>query len=323
LITFIGLTIGFITWWSYRCFTSGLSALGRVLVIAVVLFSLPVTVAVDRANEDLVLFIFIALGVAALERLRPAVAAAWIGIAAAAKIYPAAYLMVFLRGRRLRFIALGVLIAAVVTFLSVASFRGTLIQNFEGLKAAYSAMQTPSQTGGIDATYYNASIPAWLQAIGYWIGGGHGLQVVRTAIVPVILPVEVAVGLALAAYLRWTEQSLWRAVALITTFVLLFSDLSYYYELLFLLIALALFVKHAEVTRRALMISVLFGLSMAPRAYFYFGDTMIDVSVLTTAPLLIWLAVAVVYDGYRSRVAAKSLDNGELPLVLSIRPTDG
>ncbi len=81
--------------------------------------------------------------------------------------------------------------------------------------------------------------------------------------------------------------------------------MSNYYELLFLLIALSLFVKHASVNRNNLAIAALFGLLLAPRAWFYLGNSMIDVSVLSSAPLLIGLVAAVLYDGHHERKAAK------------------
>lgn len=304
LFTMIGLTVGFIAWWSYRSFTAGLPIFGRMLVIVIVLCSLPVSFAVDRANVDLLIFILIALGIAAVERLRPTLAAACIGVAAAVKIYPIAYLLVFLRGRRLRYMTLGIVIAALATILSFSLLRNNFMQNVDGFRSAYSALQT-QLAGGVNATYFNASIPGWLQGIGYAVDGGHGLQLVQNALRPLVLPVEAVAGLILAAYLRWHEQSLWRAVTLITTFFLLFSTLSYYYELLFVFIALALFVRHARPSRTAIVIAVLFGLTLAPHAYFYLGNTMIDVSVLTTAPLLIGITVAVVYDGHHERVALK------------------
>jgi hypothetical protein len=324
LIAFIGLTVGFIVWWSYQCFTAGLPVMGRVLVVGVVLLSLPVSFAVDRANEDLVLFVFIVLGVAAFERLRPAMAASWIGIAAAAKLFPIVFLLIFLRSRRIRYIFVALVIVAALTLLGFATFRGTLIQNFDGFKSGYAVTNTQTQApgGGILATYYNASVPAWMQSIGYAISGNSGLAAVRNVISPAILPFEAALGVALAAYLRWREQSLWRAVTLITTFILLFSDLSYYYELLFLFVALALFVKYADITRNSMIIAVLFGLSMAPRAYFYFGNSMVDVSVLTTAPLLIGLSAAVLFDGYMSRTKGMSPENAERSCTLPLHSTE-
>ena len=199
---------------------------------------------------------------------------------------------------------LGIVIAALATILSFSLLRNNFMQNVDGFRSAYSALQT-QLAGGVNATYFNASIPGWLQGIGYAVDGGHGLQLVQNALRPLVLPVEAVAGLILAAYLRWHEQSLWRAVTLITTFFLLFSTLSYYYELLFVFIVLALFVRHARPSRTAIVIAVLFGLTLAPHAYFYLGNTMIDVSVLTTAPLLIGITVAVVYDGHHERVALK------------------
>ncbi len=307
LMIMIGLAVGFVVWWSYRSFTPGLSMSSKILVVGVILFSLPVTVAVDRANVDLVVFVFVVIGIAALERSRSALAATWLGLAAAAKLFPVAYLLLFLRGRRLRYLLLGVAVAAGVTVVGFLSFRGNFVKNFDEFWSSSTALNSHSPGADVSATNYNASLAAWLQAIGEAFGGIHGLDVVRHAVSGLVVPAEVVAGVALAAYLRWREQSLWRAVTLITTYFLLFGQLSYYYELLFLLVALSLFVKHAAADRSGLVIAVLFGLSMAPRAYFYFGDTSIDTSVLTTAPLLLALSVAVYCNGRQERLEAREI----------------
>ena len=300
LFVTLALFLGFMIWWLLRSFTLGMPLLHRVFIVAVALLSLPVSVAIDRGNVDLIVFVIVVLGIASFEQDRNAMAALWIGLAGAAKILPILYLLLFLRGRKLRYIVLGVLAAGFSSLLGFAGFG--LVHSLYGFKSAFSALQIQNHNP-INSTYFNASIVGWVQSIGYAINGAKGAQAISNVLKSFVLPVDILGTLVLVCYLRWREASVWRAVTLITGLFILLNEVSYYYELLFLFIPLSLFVKYAAVNRRGLIIGVLFGILLAPRAYFYLGSTRVDSSVLTTAPLLLALLVIVVYDGYRERAS--------------------
>ena len=302
LFVFLALVIGFLVWWISRSFTLEMPMFHQIPIVAIALFSLPVSFAIDRGNNDLIIFVLIVLGIASFEQHRDAMAAVWIGLAGAAKVLPIVYLLIFLRGRRLRYIALGVLVAGAATLLGFSGFRYDFLRSLAGFRTATFALQHQYRNASnATALYYNASVLGWAESIGFAINGSVGAQAVSNVIGPIMLPVEILGGLVLAWYLRWREDSFWRGVTLITVAIILLNQVSYYYDLLFLFLPLSLFVKYATVNRRGLIVSVLFGLVLAPRAYFYLGHSRIDFSVLTTAPLLLALAAAVVYDGYRER----------------------
>ena len=302
VFVFLALVIGFLVWWLLRSFTVGMPYFHRFLIVAVAMLSLPVSFAIDRSNNDLIIFIIVVLGIASFEEHRDTMAALWIGLAGAAKVLPILYLLLFLRGRKLRYIALGILFAGAATLLGFAGFRYDFFRSLAGFRHATSALQGQYRNASnATALYFNASVLGWAQSIGLAISGNNGAQAANNAINPFMLPVEILSGLALAWYLRWREDSFWRSVTLITVAFILLNQVSYYYDLLFLFVPLSLFVKYATINRRGLIISVLFGFVLAPRAYFYFGNSRVDFSVLTTAPLLLALGVAVVYDGYRER----------------------
>jgi hypothetical protein len=306
LFVFLSIAIGFLVWWLSRTFTSGLPTVERVAVVAVALLSLPITFAVDRGNIDLLVLILVICGVAALERKRHVLSASLLGIAAAAKIFPILFLFVFLRGRRLRFVLLGAGVIVVTSLLAFLGFHGTLVHNLDAFRTTQDLNQT--QLGaGVNSTYYNASWPGFVQGVGYAISGDAGANAVQRVILPLVNPVEFVCALLLAGYLYFREQSLWRVLTLIVVTFLLFSDLSNYYALLFLFVPLAAFVKEASVTRSTLIIGTIFGLVLAPRAYFYFGE-FVDFSVLTTAPLLLALGIAVIGDGIRDRRSSRTTD---------------
>ena len=300
LFVTLGLFLGFMIWWLSRSFTMGMSLFHRILIVAVALLSLPVSFAIDRGNDDLIVFVIVVLGIASFEQHRNALAALWIGLAGAAKILPILYLLLFLRGRKLRYVVLGVFFAGFATLLGFLGFG--LGHSIYGFRSAFSALQVQNHSP-VNSTYFNASIVGWVQSIGYAINGANGAQAIENALKPFVVPVDILGAVALASYLRWREGSIWRAVTLITGLFILLNEVSYYYELLFLFLPLSLFVKYAAVNRRGLIVGVLFGILLAPRAYFYLGSTRVDSSVLTTAPLLLALLVTVIYDGYRERAS--------------------
>jgi len=300
LFVFLAVFVGFFLWWSLASFGRNLRAAERVLVVAVLFLSLPVSIAIDRGNTDLWLFILLVFGIAAFERQRNVAAASWLGLLTAAKVYPVAYLLFFVRGRRWRYLALGLAIAGAATFAAFFLFDGTLAANVRGFLKGLNSLEG-SYGSSLNSTYYNASVEGWIQAIAYVVNGVDGLHAARQVLSHVTIYSEVLTFALLAWYLRYRERSLWRGTTLITLWILLVPDVVYYYELLFLLIPLAMFVKYAPPTTRSIRMACLFGLAIAPKSYFYFGTGAIDVSVLLVAPTLIALACGVVYDGIAQR----------------------
>ena len=300
LFVFLSAIIGFLLWWFTRSFTVGLSRGERILVVVIALFSLPVTFAFDRANVDLLVFVMVVVGIAALQQRRSSLAATWLGLAAAAKIFPALYLLTFLRGGRLRYLAVAIGVALLATFLGFLGFAGTISHNVRAL-VSNQGLGAVQSSVAVSTTYFNTSLAGFAQAVGYGIDRDAGALAVMRIISPLVFPLEVVGTLILAWYLRFKEQVLWRATTLITITFLLLSDLSNYYALIFLFVPLALFLNDATISRRKVSISVLFGLALAPHSYFYFGDNFVDFSVLVTAPILVALGVCVVYDGIRER----------------------
>jgi hypothetical protein len=306
LFVFLATCVGFMLWWISRSFTSGLSQVERVSVIAIVFLSLPVSFAFDRANLDLLIFIMVVVATAAFQQKRNGLAAVWFGLASAAKIFPGLYLLLFLRMRK-KYLALAIAVAICTTVLAMLGFDGSLRQNFQHLPSALFA----SNPGGtVGSTYDNNSLVGAAQGFGLAIYGLSGMETVWQAIHPFVIYLEVTGFSFLTWYLWRKEQSLWRSTTLVTAAFLLLPTVSYYYELIFILIPLALFVREATVNARTLRIACLFGLVLAPKAFFYIANSQVDFSVLLTAPLLVGLAAAVIHDGVCERRMSSKEDQG-------------
>ena len=111
LFVFLAVMIGFMLWWFSRSFAPDGRTIERVAIVTVAMLSLPVTFAVDRANVDLILFVMLVFGIAALERKYGMLAGTWLGLMAATKAIPVLYLLLFLRGRRLRYLVAGLAVS--------------------------------------------------------------------------------------------------------------------------------------------------------------------------------------------------------------------
>jgi len=175
---------------------------------------------------------------------------------------------------------------------------------------------TSSSAAGPGAADFNSSFFGWAQAIGVALGGVDGGLHVQSVTSGYVLPIEILMSVMLACYLRWRESSAWRSTTLITILFLTVTNPSFYYELIFLFIPLALFVKHGVASSRSTVIAVLFGFVLMPKAYFYVSG-MLDSSVFVTFPLLVALACFVIGDGIHER---RVHVEGVRPYVEEVRP---
>jgi hypothetical protein len=300
VFVFLAVFVGFLTWWAIRIFGTGLHAVEKAVLMVVIFASLPVSIGIDRGNVDLWVFILFAIGIALLEHRKQAAAASCLALIGAAKVAPTIYLLEFIRRRSWRQLVIGVAVGGSVTIAGFLAFKGSFIGNIDGFGHALSAVEH-TYNGTQNGTYFNCSIYGWAQAIGYAVDGLHGSLLVRSAIEPFVLPGEVAGLVLLVWHLRAKETSLWRSLTLMTLWFLLLQDVAYYYELLFLLVPLSLFVRDAPLTTRSMRIACLFGLILAPKAYFDLGHGSVDSGVLFTAPLLVVLAYEVIRQGKMER----------------------
>lgn len=316
LFIFLSSCIAFIAWWLWTTFAAGSVMRWEAVTIAMVgILSLPVTFAIDRANVDLLVFIMICVAIALFERRALTGSALFVGLAAAAKIFPALYFALFVRRKRLRYLIVGAVGAAIVTVVGLMVFHGSILSNVAGFRSAQSqyaaSLNAPSNVQG--STYYNASIFAAMQAISLWVGGTSAAIAVHGYIYHYSTAIYV---IAMAATAIWTWRSdgrLWRNVGVATIVAVLFSPLSGYYSLLLLFVPLALLVRQARVTGWTVALAAIYGFILAPRAWWYISGG-VDVSVAMTGPLLLLALVVTVWADHEP-VSAPALLGDEARLV--------
>lgn len=100
------------------------------VVLAVVL-SQPFLSALDRGNIQLIVTGFVIYGFSKLDSNRSSISPVMLGLAAAMKAYPVVFILIFVRRREWRRLALATSVGLVTTFLSLVSFAGSFSENFK------------------------------------------------------------------------------------------------------------------------------------------------------------------------------------------------
>ena len=319
LACFLALFVGVFGWWCWRAFAGGrrVEAAG---IVVVAFASYPVSFALDRANVDLLVALLLVAAVAGLDANRDRLSAVLVGVAAAAKVFPGVYALLFIRrSAGWRRFALALAVAVGTTLVGLMALPGSLAANIDGLRQGIHSVQL-IYANGVQSTLYSSTLPSFFQAVGYTLGGASGAASVATWTTPLATAEEVIGGLLLAWYLWRRPRATWRAVTLVTVAILLLPQVAYAYDLVYLLVPLSLLVRDAPDGPGTRRIAALFGLLLAPKSYLYLGTSFINSSTLLEAPLLVALAVAVVLDGRAEARAGAPEGSTARPLALRRRP---
>jgi Glycosyltransferase family 87 len=280
-------------WWVRTELSSESNILLRAATVAAVLISLPVSFALDRGNIILIAVALLLIALRLFENTHSRDAAAVIGVVASLKIYPLLYFATIYKKVRLRSLMLGTSIPALLSALVLFSLPGGFFQNFQSM-----VRQVLDFAGGtvatVENTNYNASLDGFLQAVAIVI---HGPGVLGQVLVGSSLAQPCCFALCLLATLYWIVESdphIWRSLTILSLLPIMFSSMSPYYELIFLIPGTFYFLEEIDTSRRSRVTAILFGLVLVPKAYFYIFRS-VDVSVLFQFPLEVALAYVTVF----------------------------
>jgi len=138
LVTYLGLGI----WFARKLLEWGLSRWAAVLFSAIaVVFSYPFLFEFNRANMEIFVWGFSALGVLAFFRNRPWLAAALIGCAAACKVYPFIFLGLLFARKQYWQVVYSVVVATVINYFSFWAIAGSIPIGQAGVKAGLAEFQ--------------------------------------------------------------------------------------------------------------------------------------------------------------------------------------
>ncbi len=252
------------------------------------LLTYPAVMVLDRGNVEGLLFLVLALFLFAYQRGWYRTGAALLGLAAALKILPALFLLLFVADRRYKEALLACVLTGLFTAAGMCWLEGGLVGSCLGFPAKLATFDLFIKCS--DRSINHASTFCGLIRLVFNVRSVEGC----VQLFEVYKFVCAGLLLALAAYVVRIERAFHRRVALLTFAMLLLPPLNYDYRLILLYIPLVLFLNQRPGKLDSLYV-VLFGLLLVPKAYFIIRE-QISISSVLNPILMLSLVALLMYE---------------------------
>jgi len=289
-------------WILFSIFRSKLNFLTSATPAFILTFlSYPCLFLIDRGNLDLLVYPASFFGLYHLKKSNSTRSLIGLGLAAAMKITPATYFLIFLRDKKFKLLigtGLGILI---VTFLSASFFKGGALFTLEAMRKNIveqyapvpltdsSAYGSHSPKGLIRVLWYNFFEPVAQDGPQPW----HFWFRIFSAII--------FLTTVLLVYLR-PQMEFWKQILLLTLLPLIAPLFSPDYKLVALLIPIAFFLVADAHEKQSLFYLVAFGLLLIPKNYYrvdfvpvrpFANGVSLDVIVTPIVLIALWMNVVI------------------------------
>jgi hypothetical protein len=269
----------------------------------------PVQMVLDRGNIEGILFLLVALFLVSLQRNRLGASVVFLACAAAMKLYPALFALIYLARREYKAFAACALLTILLTTVSLATFEGGMVANAQGLWDALRSCDDHADIG-THVVQHGSSFHGMLRTT-WFLTGRSGEPLVWFNRLNLLFTLT-SLGLLFISHLK-CRFSPWQSCALITFAIILVPKVSFDYKLILLYLPLGLFMNSNARRPGGLLYTLGFGLLLIPKGFWLIRD---DVSINCLVSPLIMLAMAggiVVSVYYRQRQSASvSADDDSL-----------
>ncbi len=279
------------------------SILCVLMAMALCLASYPFQFALDRMNAELILFGFIAVGFIFYVHQRYKVAAIWIGLAAAMKIYPGAFALVFLYKRQYREFAISILSTLVATAVALVIFQVTPFEVLDVYRSAapsYAKMMAEFMPLAYGNTFF-----AVIRAIQFEMDFRWAVQIpVVEQTMKLYSLISAIVGVGVLGITFMPSLKLFERLILIVAVILLVPIVSFDYKLLHLFVPMAFWLSEGPAKMgRDLIYLAFFAIMLSPMAYkVMYANVTIGpfVHIFTLSGMVIYLCVRTFYAALKS-----------------------
>lgn len=260
-----------------------------ILTIPVLIFTAPYIYMLDRGNY-LLIAIVCYLAFAYFYEKNETLAAIFLGLATAIKIYPIFLFLIYFIEKKWKNMGIATLSAGISSLIPFLLFKGGIWQNI--VEFGYALLyfgkgyetEVPNVYFGVGLTsllrfpfmiWNNLTIPDWFP----------------------VMPVYLVLGSALALwslYHLWHEQVLWKKILVLTALMVFLSPNAYMYNLTFLLPAIVMFILASKSENRWTdwIYLQFLGFLMIPKAYYYMlTEHAIGIQVALDGLLLLGLVL--------------------------------
>lgn len=312
LFTYLGLVLIALCYYTYANVRTGQYAADLRNTFILVFLSYPGFFSIQRLNHDVAVMLITGLFVYLYNYKKWWVAPLILSIVIAMKVYPAAFLVLFLADRRYKEIALAIFSTLALTILSYMTLHGGLVQNIQGNLLGLEAYNNGYAIGEAGLGYchtiygaikvmyaklnpslYRAFVPNLFYAMPYISFSVFGIIVL---------------------YITFVEKLFWKKVALLVFVVCVLPHVSADYKLLFVFIPVFLFINAEKNSSTDYLYVVIFSLLLVPLGlqYLTFADEtgipsyLVSTSVFATPLVLLAGMLAIMLEGLYQTYCKKS-----------------
>ncbi len=253
--------------------------------------SYPLLFTLDRGNVEGFAFMLLSLFVYFFCSNRTGISSLFLAAAAALKVYPIVFIILYLAEKKYKEAAIFVgalLVLSAFAYDEAQGFSFHLLRLVEIIKGSADPAQLYNVVlviGNEGAAFSSSAYGALKAAIYGW--GPQDPAPLLMKLFSTYYSVSLLLFALIALYVIIVEKELWKKVAILTLSMMVFPFVTADYRLLNLYVPMWLFLNSEKRSGEDLLYSVLFGLLLIPKAYYFIrGD--ISISVILN-PLIIFV----------------------------------
>lgn len=246
-------------------------------VFILALLTSPFLFEIDRGNFDGVLFIFLAMFMFFFTREKFILSAVFLSFAIAMKPFPGVFLLLFISRRKFKETIIAVFSTLFVSLIPLLSFQGGFRAN---LSAALSISRFPDAIGSSgyfesnNFVFHSMSMFTIFKV--YFIESGIIQRINMPLFSSLYIKGVMLAFILIGFYAIFVEKELWKRVAVLTITMVIFPQISGDYRLLYMFVPLFLFLINETLSKSDYLYTVLFGLLLIPKNYYFFSNTLTD-----------------------------------------------
>lgn len=265
---------------------------------------------VDRANFELIVAVLIMAFLFFYTKGKTHLSTVFLAMAAATKIYPIIFIILFLSEKKYKEVSLAILYTVAFILFPLFLQHGSFIDNLNFIFNGFELDTNSSSFAGAfeDKGNYllqGTSFFSALKILNIKLSLGLNNMLTKYFIMVAII------ALGVIYYTIFIEKSTWRKVTLFTSLLLILPHISFDYKFIHILFCVYLYINEKKEEENNKIdykkVTIIFGLLLIPKSYFYFNKIMttttgkmdVPFSTLLNPILIIVLCFIIIYSGIK------------------------
>lgn len=276
-----------------------------ILLFILGFMSYPFLFTFERGNIELILFILLTAFLFFYEKKQIYLAATFLSMAIAMKIYPVAFIILFISIKHYKAIFFSLLVTCFLELVSLLLFKHSIAENIHRFNSAFFHISNYCQAPYYYCAKYNIGIWGWMESLSNHLFFINHFSIYNFKI---YFLVSIIIFGLLAAYVIFIETEQWKKIALLSFSMLLLPVWSHDYKLLHIYLPLFFFVSHKP-EKFDLLYATLFIILLIPKNYYVLASSQVGLNSTINPPLILLFSTAIIIHGFYQKYIPTKKNN--------------